>query len=143
MTGETPSAPGTNRELATTLSTLSAALITIQKHMKKMEKDRTFQTNLVAAEKKKSREKNLSSKKKWLAISKMAKTTFGLGLFMFFVLMFGQPALEKYQAESVITLETEIHHGFNYPSVTVCPSSDGSKWKKGEISMFRAEMMIF
>ena len=61
-----------------------------------------------------------------------AKTIFGFGLFIFFVWMFGQPALEKYQAESVITLEEEIHHGFKYPTVTVCPSSDESKWKKGE-----------
>ena len=102
--------------------------------MKKMAKDRT---DSVAAAKKKNIDKNFSpffksSQKKWLAVSKMAKTTFGFGLFMFFLLMFGQPALVKYQAESVITLETENHHGFEYPSVTVCPSSDGSKWKKGE-----------
>ena len=65
-------------------------------------------------------------KRKWLA----AKTIFGLCLFIFFVWMFGQPALEKYQTESVITLEEEIHHGFKYPTVTVCPSSN--EWKKGE-----------
>ena len=65
-------------------------------------------------------------KRKWLA----AKTIFGLCLFMFYIWMFGQPALEKYQAESVITLEKEIDHGFKYPTVTVCPSdSDGSKRK--------------
>ena len=57
------------------------------------------------------------------AVAAAAKAIFCLALFAFFILLFGVPALRKYQEGSVMPVESEVEHGNEFPTLTVCPSS--------------------